>query len=145
MPHGNSSRFPHTSRVLTTMLLPGCHYKWYSATEICMILDRFDGVVFIGDKTISDVYAAFNILLRQDLALGGMQQWKMSDKERDSCRCSKQYTNPECSKYFVTSNEEVGSSDPESNYRAPYACNRTFRTPSLFSSTSLRRRWAQRK
>lgn len=103
---------------------PGCHYKWYSATEICMILDRFDGVVFVGDKIIHDIYAAFNILLRQDLALGGMQQWKMSDKERDSCRCSKQYTNPDCNKYFVTSNDEVGASDPESNYRAPYACNR---------------------
>lgn len=105
----------------------GCHYKWYTGVEICMILDRFDGVVFVGDELMHHIYAAFNILLRQDLKLGGLQQWKMSEKERDGCRCDRQYTQPDCSKYFVTSSDEVAESDSTVPYRAPYICNRRSR------------------
>ena len=89
-----------------------------------MILERFDGVVFIGDELVHQIYAAFNILMRQDLALGGLQQWRMSAKEKDSCRCDHQFTKPDCSKYYVSSNDEVAEEDAKSDYRAPYKCNR---------------------
>lgn len=103
---------------------PGCHYKWYSTREICMILERFDGVVFVGDELIAQLYASFNILLRRNLAMGGMEQWRMSDKERETCRCGNQFVKQECSKFFVTSNEQVALHDSEGGVRSPYVCNR---------------------
>ena len=60
---------------------PGCTYKWFSTEEICMILERFDTVVFIGDTMLRNIYGAFNILLRQNQALGALSQWEMSDHE----------------------------------------------------------------
>ncbi len=89
-----------------------------------MILDRFDGVVFVGDDLIAGIYAAFNIFLRQNLAMGALEQWRMNDKERDSCRCSNQFTKSECTKFFVSSNFDVASHDSEGGYRSPYVCNR---------------------
>ena len=46
-----------------------------------MILERFDTVVFIGDTMLRNIYGAFNILLRQNQALGALSQWEMSDHE----------------------------------------------------------------
>ena len=89
-----------------------------------MILDRLDGVVFIGDDMVGQIYAAFNILLRQDLALGALQQWKMTKEQREACRCDSQYTRLDCSQFFITSNDEVGQSDADPTIRTPYACNR---------------------
>ncbi|RPB28100.1 hypothetical protein L211DRAFT_865503 [Terfezia boudieri ATCC MYA-4762] len=59
----------------------GCTYKWFSTEEICMILERFDTVAFIGDTMLGNIYGAFNILLRQNQALGAISQWEMSDHE----------------------------------------------------------------
>lgn len=89
-----------------------------------MILDRFDGIVFVGDDLMKQIYASFNILLRRDLALGGMQQWKMTDKERDMCRCGGQYTKPDCWKFFVANHKDVQNHDDEGDTRSPYACDR---------------------
>ncbi|MCJ1315605.1 hypothetical protein MMC15_000925, partial [Xylographa vitiligo] len=57
----------------------GCHYRWYTTAESCMILDRFDAVVFIGDSMLQNVYSAFNMLLRENVALGGLKQWNLKD------------------------------------------------------------------
>ena len=89
-----------------------------------MILDRFDGVVFIGDDLVAQIYAAFNIILRRDLTHGALQQWKLTPQQREACRCDYQYTKPECSQYFVTSNEDVGKAEGDPTYRSPYACSR---------------------
>lgn len=89
-----------------------------------MILERFDGVVFIGDEMMHQIYTAFNILLRQDLMFGALAQWKMSDRERDGCRCANQYMKPDCTKFFVMGSDEVAQGDPTGTYRAPYICNR---------------------
>ncbi|PGH29665.1 hypothetical protein GX50_07596 [[Emmonsia] crescens] len=53
----------------------GCHYTWYSAAEICSIVNRFHSVVFVGDSAATSIYAGFNILLREDLALGAVRHW----------------------------------------------------------------------
>ena len=90
-----------------------------------MILERFDGVVFVGDELVAGIYAAFNILMRKNLALGALEQWRMEEGELQECRCRKQYTNPECSKYFVKSSEEVAKHDHEGGPPSPYLCNRT--------------------
>ncbi|KAL8796294.1 MAG: hypothetical protein Q9195_001409 [Heterodermia aff. obscurata] len=102
-----------------------CHYRWYSTTEVCMILDRFDAIVFIGDDMLQHIYAAFNILLRENMALGSLKQWEMSEEERVNCRCDNQITRPECSKYAVLDSEEVRKNDHGSGHPSPYHCNRT--------------------
>lgn len=101
-----------------------CHYRWYSTTEVCMILDRFDAIVFIGDNLLQHIYAAFNILLRENMAMGSLKQWEMSEDERVNCRCDNQITRPECSKYAVLDSEDVRKNDPGSGHTSPYHCNR---------------------
>lgn len=89
-----------------------------------MILERFDGVVFIGDDLISGVYGAFNMLLRKNLKLGALEQWRMDEKELEDCRCHNQYTNRECQKFFVQESESVAKHDKEGGPSSPYICNR---------------------
>ncbi|KAI9681363.1 MAG: hypothetical protein M1817_002646 [Caeruleum heppii] len=103
----------------------GCHYRWYSTPEICMILDRFDGVIFIGDTLLRHVYTAFNILQRENAALGGLKQWDMSDADLHTCRCENQFIKPDCSKFAVMDSEEVKKGDASSSHRSPYFCDRT--------------------
>jgi len=102
----------------------GCHYRWYTIAEICMILDRFDAIVFIGDDTLQHIYAAFNMLLRGNIAWGGLKQWNLKDNERDSCRCDNQVMKGECSSHTVTSSSEVRENDGGSSHRGPYYCDR---------------------
>ncbi|KAI9871920.1 MAG: hypothetical protein M1830_002291 [Pleopsidium flavum] len=90
-----------------------------------MILDRFDAIVFIGDDMLQHVYTAFNILLRENIALGGLKQWEMSESERNTCRCDNQFIKSECSKHTITSSEQVDKNDGGSGHRNPYFCNRT--------------------
>lgn len=114
----------------------GCHYKWYTTTEICMILDRFDGIVFVGDDMVASIYAAFNALLRRNIKLGALEQWRMLDKELETCACDKQFSNPECTKYLVTSSDEVAKHDSEGGPLSPYACNRECQDASVRSSST---------
>lgn len=90
-----------------------------------MILERFDGVAFVGDDLVQNIYGAFNMLLRRNLAFGAVEQWRMDDKQINDCRCRKQFTNPECAKYFVKSSDEVAKHDSEASNKSPYMCNRT--------------------
>ncbi|PBP20119.1 hypothetical protein BUE80_DR008768 [Diplocarpon rosae] len=85
----------------------GCTYRWFSTLEICMILERFNAVVFVGDDVAQSVYAAFNILLREDLILGGVHDWMMGDEDQAKCKCDGQLLNIDCLKFAVMSVEEV--------------------------------------
>lgn len=91
-----------------------------------MILDRFDGLVFIGDELVGSIYAAFNMVMRSNIKLGALEQWRMLEKEIDTCVCDNQFSNAACSKYWVSSSEEVTKHDSEGGPRSPYACNREF-------------------
>lgn len=102
----------------------GCQYRWYSTVEICMILERFDAIVFVGDETLQHVYAAFNMLLRENMAMGSLKQWEMKASERVACRCDNQIIKAECSKYAVTDNQAVRDNDGGSGNRSPYYCDR---------------------
>jgi hypothetical protein len=104
----------------------GCHYRWYSTTEICMILDRLDAVVFIGDEMLQHVYSAFNMLLRENIALGGLKQWNLKDDELMNCRCENQIMRGECATQSVLSSAEVRENDGGSSHRSPYYCDRAF-------------------
>ncbi|KAL2004265.1 hypothetical protein VTN02DRAFT_3990 [Thermoascus thermophilus] len=107
----------------------GCHYRWYSTSEICEILGRFNGIIFIGDASLGNIYAAFNILLRENLAFGSLKQWEMSKEQIETCRCENQYTNNRCSVFRVSSSDDVHAHDEKSATRSPYACSaRVFHT-----------------
>lgn len=91
--------------------------------EICFILERFDGVVFVGDASLQSIYNGLNIILRQDLAGGALRTWEMDQGHKDQCRCNSQFTNPSCHKHFVTTSDEVIDNTP--NTGSPYFCRRT--------------------
>ncbi|KAL9610653.1 MAG: hypothetical protein Q9167_004662 [Letrouitia subvulpina] len=103
----------------------GCHYRWYSTTEICMILERFDTIVFIGDDSLRYIYSAFNMLLRENIALGSLKQWEMKESEREMCRCENQLIKIDCTKYAVMDSESVKTNDAGSGHSSPYYCDRT--------------------
>ena len=107
----------------------GCHYRWYSTAEICMILERFDAIIFIGDDTLKHIYAAFNILLRENLATGGLKQWELTETDRVLCRCENQFTRAECSAHMIMDSQAVAENDPSSGHRSPYYCNRQCNSP----------------
>lgn len=88
-----------------------------------MILDRFDGVVFVGDDMLRHIYAAFNILLREDLALGGMEHWRMSAEQISCCRCDNQFTKSDCRSFMVESSDQVRKHNAEDRHGSPYACD----------------------
>jgi hypothetical protein len=99
-----------------------CHYRWYSTVEICMILERFDAVVFVGDDSLQSIYNGFNILLRQDLSAGALKAWEMDSDMLRSCRCDSQFTAPACAAYLVSSSDDVNSNTP--SVGSAYACSR---------------------
>ncbi|KAI9792464.1 MAG: hypothetical protein M1816_002348 [Peltula sp. TS41687] len=103
----------------------GCHYRWYTTEEICMILERFDGIFFIGDSLVQHIYTAFNILLRENIALGGLRQWDMSSVQLSQCRCENQFVKDECVSFAVAHNDEVSLHDAQGGHPSPYLCNRT--------------------
>ncbi|KAL9098941.1 MAG: hypothetical protein Q9163_005486 [Psora crenata] len=103
----------------------GCHYRWYAVPEICMILERFDAIVFIGDDMLKAIYSAFNMLLRENIAMGGLKQWEMAESEREGCRCDNQMAKPDCARYMIKTSEEVRESDGGNGHRSPYYCDRS--------------------
>ncbi len=88
-----------------------------------MILERFNMIVFVGDELVHSVYTAFNILLREDLALGGLQQWIMSDQDRMICKCDNQFLNQDCTGYAIKNRDEV-KRDTGDQKGSPYFCTR---------------------
>ncbi|KAI9368412.1 hypothetical protein BJX61DRAFT_546566 [Aspergillus egyptiacus] len=106
----------------------GCNYRWYTTAEICKILERFDGVVFIGDDSLADAYAGFNILLREDLKHGSLKDWRLSTTLHNDCQCDSQFKNSACRSARITSSEELDSKDVK--FQIPYACST--KTPHIF-------------
>ncbi|KAL6717547.1 hypothetical protein ACLMJK_005462 [Lecanora helva] len=103
----------------------GCHYRWYSTPEICMILERFDAIVFIGDDTLKHIYAAFNMLLRKNIATGGLDLVTLADSDRAICRCDNQFMRPECSSHLVTDSQAAPAEKGTARPPNPYYCDRT--------------------
>ena len=105
-----------------------------------MILERFNAISFIGDELVQSVYAAFNILLREDLSLGGLQQWIMSDQDRRNCKCDGQFLNPDCTGYGVKNRDEVKKNGDDQK-GSSYFCSRKslfFSPPrTLLTNTNL--------
>lgn len=73
---------------------------------------------------LQHVYAAFNMLLRENIGLGGLKQWEMKEEERTACRCDYQIIKTECSKFTVMDSQEVSDNDGRSGHKSPYYCHR---------------------
>jgi hypothetical protein len=84
---------------------------------------RFDAVVFLGDKTVRNIYTAFNILIRENLALGGLKQWEMNDKDLASCRCENQFTKKQCMIFSLETSIGTRDKDEGSGHSSPYSCD----------------------
>ncbi|KIW62218.1 hypothetical protein, variant [Phialophora macrospora] len=101
----------------------GCHYRWYSVEEICMILERFSAVIFVGDDSLQPIYTGLNILLRRDLGHGALKTWQMDQHTRRQCGCDNQFTSTTCAAHFVTSSDDLGPV-PAGKIETPYFCAR---------------------
>ena len=88
-----------------------------------MILERFDRVIFVGDGDLSNVYAAFNMLLRGDMALGSLKQWEMTHEQAEFCKCDKQYLSRDCARYLIRSSEDVYEQDSKGGNWDSYSCS----------------------
>ncbi|KAH6683311.1 hypothetical protein B0J14DRAFT_673883 [Halenospora varia] len=84
-----------------------CTYRWFPTQEICMILERFNALIFVGDDLARTIYAAINILLREDLVHGGLQQWRMNEADKALCKCDAQFTKAACVEFGVKNMENV--------------------------------------
>ena len=88
-----------------------------------MVLERFSAVIFVGDDIARSIYLAFNILLREDLAFGGLQEWSMSEQDRESCKCDNQFLD-DCLAYGIKSREDIKGDGWHERIGSPYCCDR---------------------
>ncbi|ETI20120.1 hypothetical protein G647_08154 [Cladophialophora carrionii CBS 160.54] len=113
----------------------GCHYRWYSVEEICMILERFSAVIFVGDDSLQAIYTGLSILLRRDLSHGAVKTWEMDQHTRRQCSCDNQFMSTSCATHLVKSSDDLGTTTAVSAARkgkieTPYLCGA--RTPHAF-------------
>lgn len=100
----------------------GCDFHWYSTEEICTIISRFSHIFIIGDSLQRMMVTALNILLRQDIGLGGIGEWGFepaavatneSVNALSDCMCEHQFNRHECSQTPVrTYSDALRYSDP---------------------------------
>lgn len=89
-----------------------------------MILERFNTIVFVGDDIAQSIYAAFNILLREDLALGSLKYWAMTDEGWTRCKCDNQFVNSECQGYAINSRDDLKKNEAGKRKGSPYICEK---------------------
>ncbi|EXJ54774.1 hypothetical protein A1O7_10115 [Cladophialophora yegresii CBS 114405] len=106
----------------------GCHYRWYSVEEICMILERFSAVIFVGDDSLQAIYMGLNILLRRDLGHGAVKTWEMDTHTRSQCSCDNQFMSTTCAAHLVTFSDDLstaGHKGGKIETGTAYLCART--------------------
>ena len=87
---------------------------------MCFILERFDGVVFVGDDTLQTIYSGLNILLRRDLAFGSLDTASMDRSLQEQCRCNNQFIKQDCRQHYLADSEKAGQ---HNHFGSPYFCN----------------------
>ncbi|KAI2845990.1 hypothetical protein CAN33_008205 [Aspergillus niger] len=132
--HGFDAAYTSQGKCHIDCFAPRCSYRWFTSAEVCDILLKFDGIVFVGDDTLADTYAGFNILLREDLATGSLREWEISKGHGHDCRCESQFTSSLCLPLRITSSDEVYAQEGSSATRRPYTCSS--RIPHAFLATS---------
>ncbi|KAL9115239.1 MAG: hypothetical protein Q9227_001033 [Pyrenula ochraceoflavens] len=109
----------------------GCHYRWFTTEEICMILSRFESIILIGDNALQSTYGGLNILLRKDLATGALRHWEISSEQRENCKCDRQFSAGECQPFLIAESKQMVARDQaQVSSSHPYACSK----PNLIST-----------
>ena len=102
-----------------------------------MVVERFNGIIFLGDDVARANYLAFNMILREDLAYGGLKgSDDLSDQDRESCKCDNQFLD-ECAAFGVTSSRSLKQLDGSGQAGNTYYCDRK-RDKGPQSKTQLR-------
>ncbi|THC89466.1 hypothetical protein EYZ11_011091 [Aspergillus tanneri] len=99
----------------------GCLYHWYTSSQVCDILHKFDGVVFVGDKSLADVYAGLNILLRENMEVGSLKEWQIDEELGYKCSCDSQFTDASCLPLRIASSDELYEQEGKTT-QSPYIC-----------------------
>ncbi|KAK9450491.1 uncharacterized protein V1518DRAFT_213602 [Limtongia smithiae] len=91
-----------------------CGLWWYSTTDLCSVLARFSGVLFIGDDVLGSVFSALMVLLREDTLYGAVKEWGFTGGDQyfgpgeAQCYCEIPFLSPQsCPHARVTSSREV--------------------------------------
>ena len=88
---------------------------------------------------LKTIYAAFNMLLREDIGMGSLKQGEMKESEREGCRCDNQIIKSECSVHMILESEAIGVRDTDNSHQTPNYCNRTFPFKCLIENCQLNR------
>lgn len=87
----------------TPFIPRGCDMRWYSTADICSVLRRFGRIFFIGDSLTRHIVQALYIHLRQDVAFGGLPEWRLNlsldtrTETIEDCKCGMQVEISGCS------------------------------------------------
>lgn len=88
--------------------------EWFTTSEICSILSRFDHIYFIGDSLIRNIAQAMMVLIRGDLVDGGRATWRNDTIDTDDCHCRGVFHKGECIFWSAIDTEMVLENDPAS-------------------------------
>ena len=91
-----------------------CDMRWYTTSETCEILSRFEKVIVVGDSMMRHVVGAMNVLLREDLGYGAVTGWNFNDEEMEKCFCMHQMDVKACSLQGIYRTSDVLKHDPDS-------------------------------
>ena len=91
--------------------------RWYTTSEICEILSRFERVIVVGDSMMRHVVGALNVLIREDLGYGAVTNWNFGEEEMRECFCEHQMDVKKCSVQGV-----FWTGDVVKNDKGTFAC-----------------------
>ena len=91
----------------------GCDMRWYTTSELCRILSKFDQINVIGDSMERYLAVSMHILLRMDLDNGGRTGW-IEDPEGVDCHCFAGFSTGKCMFHSAFSSTVVWAYDPDS-------------------------------
>ncbi|KAK9448255.1 uncharacterized protein V1518DRAFT_375171 [Limtongia smithiae] len=96
----------------------GCDMRWYTTSEACEIVERFDRIGVVGDSMMRQMVGALFVLLRKDLGYGAVHQWQFSEAQKFNCFCDAQVNVHNCNDESIFSTSDIYANDPSS-----FACN----------------------
>lgn len=92
----------------------GCDMKWFTTSEICDILSRFDNIYLAGDSQTRYLTQAFNVLIREDLVNGSLATWRFDLEENPGCDCYHRFYDHGCTWWVALNTQQVLDGDPKS-------------------------------
>ncbi|KAB8346230.1 hypothetical protein FH972_023275 [Carpinus fangiana] len=93
----------------------GCDMRWFSSSEICQIMNKFEKVFIVGDSMMRNLAVAVHVFLRADLSDGARTTWK-EDPEGIDCSCRGPFETIKCAYHSVVGSKILVEHAPESLY-----------------------------